>query len=403
MADAAFSRRDFAGGAVETTITAGINSSDTAIAIAASTGWPSGTNGEFFVVLDEGLATEEKVRVDTRSGTSLTVTASGRGVDGTTAAAHTSGAAIRLCHTAQDADEANAAVAQLLAKATTAGMLPWVSAAQVYTMLAIGASGRVLISSGSAPTWQALSGDVTVTSGGVTAIGASKITNAMMADDAIDSAEIADGAIDTVHIGDLQVTTGKLAADAVTGAKIADDAVDTDQIADGAVTADQINDGAVQLGKLSNDSVPTAAIADDAVTAAKIAEAARPRWAIPGFIFTTANAGGVFKRASLTQPATAAFMDGYVVAIEAGSILGISLVASTARVSGSIVCEVHKNGVGTGLTVTLDGTNTTTHYEVQAAGTDTFVAGDLLSVVAAANDFGPDTAKLEATIWCQVT
>lgn len=102
-------RRDYEGGAKPTTITGAIISTDISISIAASTGWPDGSNGEFFVVLDLGLNTEEKILVLSRSGTTLTLASTAkRGVDGTTAQSHASGATIQHCLASPDADEPNA-------------------------------------------------------------------------------------------------------------------------------------------------------------------------------------------------------------------------------------------------------------------------------------------------------
>jgi hypothetical protein len=104
------------------------------------------------------------------------------------------------------------------------------------------------------PTYTAFTGDVTVLGSGVTAIGANKVTNTMMADNAIDTAELAAGAVETAKIEDLNVTTGKLAADAVTGAKIADLAVDTEHLAASAVETAKINNDAVTADKISTTS-----------------------------------------------------------------------------------------------------------------------------------------------------
>src|SRR5690606_40563902 len=90
----AYEQRSYAGGAVETTITSDINATDLSISIAASTGWPSGgANGPFFVVIDRGLAGEEKVEIQSRTGTTLTVASTGkRGADDTSASSHATGA-----------------------------------------------------------------------------------------------------------------------------------------------------------------------------------------------------------------------------------------------------------------------------------------------------------------------
>lgn len=101
-------RRQFAGGAARTTLTGSIASTGGGtVTIAATTGWPDGSVGRFHVVVDPGLSSEEKILVDSRSGTTLTFSAGGRGADGSTATSHSSGADIWICYTAVDADEAN--------------------------------------------------------------------------------------------------------------------------------------------------------------------------------------------------------------------------------------------------------------------------------------------------------
>lgn len=113
----AFERREHEGAAVATTITAGISGTDTSISIADATGWPDGASAPFWVVLARGLSSEEKVLVESRSGTTLTVDSAGdRGGDGTSAATHASGTTIEHCITAEEVDEANQAVVRLMAK-----------------------------------------------------------------------------------------------------------------------------------------------------------------------------------------------------------------------------------------------------------------------------------------------
>ena len=109
---AAYTRRQYAGAAVATTITAGINSTDTTCTLAATTGWPSSAGVTFYVVIDPGTSTEEKV-LATRSGTTLTLT---RGQDGTSASTHASGATIYPVFTAADADQANVMASALTTK-----------------------------------------------------------------------------------------------------------------------------------------------------------------------------------------------------------------------------------------------------------------------------------------------
>ena len=100
---AAVTRRQYKGAAAQTTITNALASGDTTITIAATTGWPSTAAVPFFVVISPGTSSEEKC-LATISGSTLTLT---RAQDDTTAASHSSGAAIYPVFSADDADEAN--------------------------------------------------------------------------------------------------------------------------------------------------------------------------------------------------------------------------------------------------------------------------------------------------------
>lgn len=100
------------------------------------------------------------------------------------------------------------------------------------------------------------------------------------------------------------------------------------------------------------------------------------------------NSGSWATAAPLAQGGGAGSIIPYI-ATGAGSITGLSVGTSAARVSGSTLYEVYKNGSGTGLTVTIDGTNPQYHRATQAAGTDTFVAGDRLEVWADDSSVSP--------------
>lgn len=106
----AYERREFAGAAANTTLGSGISAVATALTIADATNWPDGSDGDFFIVIDAGSASEEKVRCSSRTTTTITVASGGRGSDGTSAVLHNTGAAVRFCLTAVDLDEANAHV-----------------------------------------------------------------------------------------------------------------------------------------------------------------------------------------------------------------------------------------------------------------------------------------------------
>lgn len=109
-------RREYRGAAQSAQLTLGLGgtSGDTTITCDDLTNWPTGSIGPFYVVIDRGLASEEKILCASRSGDILTVWtsgfSSGRGADGTSPTAHNTNAVIEHVFTATDADEANAHV-----------------------------------------------------------------------------------------------------------------------------------------------------------------------------------------------------------------------------------------------------------------------------------------------------
>jgi hypothetical protein len=84
-------RRSYAGAAPACTLTNSITSVDSSALLTGDvTNWTTTASGPFFMVIDPGLVTEEKVLVGSRSGSSLSSLT--RGVDGTTASSHSAGA-----------------------------------------------------------------------------------------------------------------------------------------------------------------------------------------------------------------------------------------------------------------------------------------------------------------------
>lgn len=131
-------RRSYAGAAPACTLTNSITSVDTSALLTGDvTNWTTTTSGPFYMVIDPGLVTEEKVLVGTRSGSSLSSIT--RGVDGTTASSHSAGATCYPVFTAVDADQANAVAAAL----TTKGDL-LVTNGSALNRLAVGTNGYVL-------------------------------------------------------------------------------------------------------------------------------------------------------------------------------------------------------------------------------------------------------------------
>ena len=95
-------RRYYSSTAARTTLSAGIDASQTTVGVVAVSGWPA--SFPYTLIIDQDTVNEEIVEVTARSGTTLTVT---RAVDGTTGKAHDAGAAVNHGVSARDFDEPN--------------------------------------------------------------------------------------------------------------------------------------------------------------------------------------------------------------------------------------------------------------------------------------------------------
>ena len=147
----AVTRRSYAGAAPACTLTNSITAGDTtALLTGTVTEWNNTANGPFFMVIDPGLVTEEKVLVGSRTGSSLASMT--RGVDGTTAASHSAGATCYPVFTATDANEANEFTSTL----TTRGDLLTLNSSANPARIAIGTNGYVLTSNGTDAAWAVL-------------------------------------------------------------------------------------------------------------------------------------------------------------------------------------------------------------------------------------------------------
>ena len=110
-------RRSYEGAAAAAVLTSALGgtTADLTIYCSTLTNWPTGAGGyPFFVCIDRGLATEEKILCSSRASNVLTVYNSGgvngRAADDTSITAHSINATIEHVATATDADEANAHV-----------------------------------------------------------------------------------------------------------------------------------------------------------------------------------------------------------------------------------------------------------------------------------------------------
>lgn len=105
-------RREHTGGAALTQLSGNITASDLTFNVVDGSGYPTGVIGSFFVAIDPGKSTEEKVLCSSRSGNTFTVAAGGRGADNTLAVPHNAPAEVRHILAALEVDEHNAHVNQ---------------------------------------------------------------------------------------------------------------------------------------------------------------------------------------------------------------------------------------------------------------------------------------------------
>ena len=185
-------RRSYTGASVSTTTSSAIAASGTTtFTVSAATNWPYGAD-PFHVVLSPGTASEEKVLVTrTNTGdTTLNISSDAvRGLDGTSAVSHDTGATVYPVFTAVDADEANELASMWESKGDIVS-----HGASTFARLAVGSDDTVLIADSSASSGLAWG----------------QVDTANLATDAVTNAKIATGAVDTAELASNAVTEGKL-------------------------------------------------------------------------------------------------------------------------------------------------------------------------------------------------
>ena len=182
-------QRSYSGGALPSTLTAGMGVTDSTFTILNGVSWltlnpatgqpygtniPLGTNGTlsnlpFVISVDYNTANEEKILCTGFNQSTNTVTVytgtsgyDGRGYDGTTALAHASGATCVPVLSATEVNEANEATVATIGAVLNAGDLLIGAGAKSLQRLGYGAIGSVLTSTGSSPyiAWQPFPGSV---------------------------------------------------------------------------------------------------------------------------------------------------------------------------------------------------------------------------------------------------
>lgn len=318
---ASYTRRDIVGGAAATTLATGIGSGDTTIVVADATNWPTGSNGDFFICLDRGNSGEEKVRCASRTGVTITVQTSGRGADGTSAAAHSAGVSVEHVITALDADEANYAVSETVGKITTTGDLLVSDGANSLTRLPNGTSGLPLVAGASTPAYGAL----TSTGLGAGSVGAT---------------QIAPGVITTTHIASgAAITNGQLATEAQSTVKGRAASAGTGAVTD--LTATQ-----VRTIIDTNTTPSTQAVGDSAAvgTADTLARGDH-KHAMPAFGTTAGTiAQGNDSRLSDTRTPSSASITSAMFASEASTAWTPTIGGGWTRSNGTVSGTYFKHG-----------------------------------------------------------
>jgi hypothetical protein len=201
-------RRSYSGASATCTLTSSISSSDTTAELTGTvSAWPTTSGGPFYMVIDPGLSTEEKVLVGSRSTGSLSSIT--RGVDGTSNAAHSAGATCYPVFTSVDADEANKVASTL----TTKGDI-LATDGSALNRLAIGTNDYALLADSAATNgvaWKQIP---------AAGLASDSVTTAKILNSNVTAAKLATDSVETSKIVNANVTTAKLADKSVLSSKL---------------------------------------------------------------------------------------------------------------------------------------------------------------------------------------
>ena len=201
-------QKDFAGGAAATAITSSINTTALSFAVGDGSSYPTGPT-PFVIVVDRGLATEEKMLVGSRASNTFTITE--RGYDGSSAQSHASGAIVEHCLDAHTIYQAN----RLANLQTTKGDLIGYSGTTT-NRVAAGANNTVLVAD-SAQTngikWAATLSGLTLTS---PTVNTPTVSTPAITNGTVDAAAITNGSLTAAVVDQLE-ENWNVVASAATG------------------------------------------------------------------------------------------------------------------------------------------------------------------------------------------
>lgn len=335
----AYERREFEGGAVPTALTSGITAGDMSFTIDDDEGWPDGSDGDFFVIFDRGLSTQEKARCSGRAGTTVSVATGGRGADQTGAVGHDPGAPVEHGGVALDFNEANKAVAETVGRVTTKGDMLAATGPNAFDRVAVGANGTILqadsaqatgVKYAALPTDSVAAAQIAAGAVGASELADNAVDTAAIQDDAVTQAELADDSVGSAQIQADAVGSSEIAANAVGTSELADNAVDADAIAADAVTTVKILDANVTLAKLAADSVDASKIVDASVGLAELAAAVKQTKYL------------TFAQQGELEVGTGTFRFYFRTA---ATIVGVTATVGVAPTGAAVRVDVNKNGV----------------------------------------------------------
>ena len=197
-----------------------------------------------------------------------------------------------------------------------------------------------------------------------------KVTNSLVATNAIQGTLIADNAITSVHIAQNQVTSVQIPDSSITSTQLAANSVDTAELISGSIDAIHLASDSVTTAKILDANVTTAKIANNAITSALIPDGSITDTQLGSGAFTMGNittTGAIRGPASLTiDPATVGDNTGTVVI--AGNL---QVDGTTTTVNSTTLDVVDKNitlgkggsaSANNGGGITIDGADATILY-----------------------------------------
>ena len=197
-----------------------------------------------------------------------------------------------------------------------------------------------------------------------------KVTNSLVATNAIQGTLIADNAITSVHIAQNQVTAVQIPDGSITSTQIAANSIDTAELVTGSIDTIHIGNDQVTTAKIADLNVTTGKIANNAITSAKIPDGSITETQLSSS--ATPTFGNITTTGSLRGPASFT-IDPAAVGDNTGTVV----------IAGSLQ---------------VDGTTTTVNSTTLSVADKNIVIASGAADAAAANDAGLTVTGASATL-----